>query len=845
MTIPKITGAQRDFSAGELDVEMKRADDNPIMKTGARQMLNWRILNSHAVKQRPGRTALFKENGPRVEPILMRPGQLFYLAFGAGYLRIYNAAGALVAGTTVMAGSGGLPLPWTAATVGAITYVVSNANSQFAVYIFFADGAPNNRPQLLLWDGVSQTSTWTLQPYLEAIAAGGQKRTFFSRISPPNITMQPSAVRGAINIAFSGAVLVAGMVGARMRYAGRQISITGVSGPQNGTAQVIEPLPPGQTLTISASSGFMSIGDVIRGASSGAVGIVITTPTQQAVTFTYLSGAFMIIGASVTGAPSGATGTIIAIDYGTGTATISLTTATLFAVADTVSGGGGAITLTSVGGASLVVQLIPASGSNIIAFIVETVVGQSGTAAVSAVATVAPQAIAVWDDEVMNTFRGYPSSVFFDQSRLGMCNFPSVPSAIGWSGLSLPTDLYVGSSPQNAIFNLAPGNVQVQYVVPGMESSEFVFTDTKIFYIPITPQIPLIPGNVNFNELASHGSMPGVQPKRAQQSVVYMPAGGGVVGAVQSPGSYNRPYIIDSLSELHAHLFTASPAIAIAIPSAATQFEENYIYITLRNGTVVVGRYEMKQGLIEAGQDGKPRIGWSPWNGVGTVLWTAALQDAVIFTTSYTSSFPSFVLVEQLDANQYLDMAIAVNNLPAAFVPPAGRGPLFAFANGPVTLMDQGYRMMGTYQVDGNGFIVPQGNGGENLASASLIAGQAWTSILEPFVPDAQPGQDVGQRMFKRRIARFAAYVSNSTGFVMARLFSGPLTRVSPALGTVMNSYRVPAWNQDDDATQPPPLREEAQRSRPLGRSFDPRVAIVKDTPGPLTIHELGTEATI
>jgi len=60
-----------------------------------------------------------------------------------------------------------------------------------------------------------------------------------------------------------------------------------------------------------------------------------------------------------------------------------------------------------------------------------------------------------------------------------------------------------------------------------------------------------------------------------------------------------------------------------------------------------------------------------------------------------------------------------------------------------------------------------------------------------------------------------------------------------------MNNYRVTAWNQDDDATKPPPLREETQRSRPIGRYFDPRVAIIKDTPGSLLIEEIGMECTI
>jgi hypothetical protein len=66
------------------------------------------------------------------------------------------------------------------------------------------------------------------------------------------------------------------------------------------------------------------------------------------------------------------------------------------------------------------------------------------------------------------------------------------------------------------------------------------------------------------------------------------------------------------------------------------------------------------------------------------------------------------------------------------------------------------------------------------------------------------------------------------------RLFSGPPTPTSPTLGTIMNTRRVETYNQGDDPTQVPPQREEVQRWRPRGRYFDPRAAIIKDTPGPL-----------
>jgi hypothetical protein len=60
-----------------------------------------------------------------------------------------------------------------------------------------------------------------------------------------------------------------------------------------------------------------------------------------------------------------------------------------------------------------------------------------------------------------------------------------------------------------------------------------------------------------------------------------------------------------------------------------------------------------------------------------------------------------------------------------------------------------------------------------------------------------------------------------------------------------MNTRRIPAWNVDDDATKPPLLRETMETWTPPGSSFDPRVAIVKDTPGPLLIAEIAMEISL
>lgn len=764
MPLPKVITAQRDFSAGQVNIEIKRSDDHPFLKAGARQMSNWRIQH-RGITNRPGRRVLFLD-GPRCDEVFMQENNLFRLIFLDQRLKVRNAAG------TVVYDSGAGALPWQDSSVDQIVWdVLFNS-----IYFCF----PGMQPRVLTWDGISQTSAWTLALYTEKLY-GNQKRTPFYRISPRSVAMQATTATNTPLFFSAGMNLVAGHVGTRVRYAGRQLIITQVTSPTACNAAAQEPLFPSQQLGsgFGDPTAYFTVGDEVIGRTSGAKGIVLSTAT---------------------GVP------------GTGNMTVQLITPTIFQANEIVTGPAN----------SLLFDQPPPT------FV------QTGL-------------ITIWDDEVMNSLRLWPRSCFVDQSRLGFCDFPSVPGLIVWSAFGDPTDLYTdenNAGPLNAIQEIVPDRVRVLYVVPGVEGNEYVFTDRGVYYVPISSDNPLQPGSVSFRKV-TEGGCAEIKPERAEQSIVYVAAGGKQIKALQAPGATQRPFIADDLSDLRSDLLTGP--VAIAIPDGSDQFEERYLYVLNDDDTIVVGRYESKQGMIDP-----QSMGWLPWSsGVGAnVTWISARNGAVVlFSSVYQlGSAPAVQLVEQLDADQYLDAALLYNSVPAAMAAPPGKGPLWWMPGGTVDLMDgaSGTRMMGTYLIDADGFLIPQGNASEDFTSVNLRAGQMWSAIFEPFVPPVQPGgQDVGQRLYKRRIPRFQVYAKDSTGFLLARLFSGPVTRTSPALGTVMAQRRITAWNQDDDPTQEPPLREQAYFIRPLGRDHDPRVAVIKDTPGPLTILESDAQVSV
>lgn len=761
MAVAKVVEGQRNFSGGEADASIKRSDEIPLLKAAGRQMRNWRILNSGSMTNRPGRTILGLE-GPRVEEVFMTPTQKFYLVFGNTYLRVYNAAFTKVFDS-------GNSMPWTTTTAQNVVWAADSI--QYQIFICFA----GSQPQVLSWDGVSQSSTWTLVNYAEQVNLSGQKRTIFYRLSPLGVTLQPSGTTGTVTLTFSaGMNLVSGHVGTRIRHVNRQILITAVGSSTSATGLIEERLYNGAIIVcLSDPAVQFSIGDEVIGKTSGAKGLVV-----------------------------GFAGDGIHVN----------------------------------------VQHLDNT-----AYGTETLVGPNGSLSINGTThgqfdNWPPYAITVWDDEVMNSFRGWPAACAFDQSRLIFNNFPPLPQLIAWSAIGNSYDLYTDANnvaATNAIQELAPQKSQVLYVIPGMEGSEFVFTDRAVYYIPINQTTPLQPGSVAFNTIATDGAA-SVKPRNVQESIVYVGFGGTQVKVIQSVGAYNRPYIIDDISLLHSHLLN-SP-IAIAAPAPSAQFEERYFYILNSDGSILVAKYAVKQGLIDT-----QNIGLLPWSGSGTATWIAGApgqSDFLISGTYAPNGIAAVNITELMDKTQFLDAGMLYNSAPASLTPPGGKGPLWFLANGTVDLMD-GSRMMGTYNVDANGFLIPQNNAGEDFTSVTLTAGQAWTATFEPFVPAVQPGQDVGQRLRRRRIARWTIYVTSSTGFVYQRIFGGPITPTSPAIGTVMQQRRVDTWNQDDDPTKAPPQREQTYLWRPVGRNHDPRVAIVKDTPGPLTIMESSLEVTV
>lgn len=263
---------QRDFSGGELIPDMQRQDATEQHRAGARAMRNWRVNNSNVAQERPGRRAIFKQEG-RTETILL-PGDLrFRFSFGNGTVVIRDSTGATVGSNT--------GYPWATATVRSINWCVINRD---VVMCFPASRIKVARR--------NDDASWSFFDFTFATGSLGQLQAPFYRFNGTSgITLTPSALTGSITLTTSAAFFNAGHVGVNLRYKNRQVNITAVTNATTATATVLEQLPPSQTLTFTSATGFF-VGQVISGSVTNATGEVtaVTATTVTCVLNTLFTG---------------------------------------------------------------------------------------------------------------------------------------------------------------------------------------------------------------------------------------------------------------------------------------------------------------------------------------------------------------------------------------------------------------------------------------------------------------------------------------------------------------------------------------------------------------------------
>lgn len=451
----------------------------------------------------------------------------------------------------------------------------------------------------------------------------------------------------------------------------------------------------------------------------------------------------------------------------------------------------------------------------------EYVIGANGRGKVTATTSASPGASIQWRECFMSALRGYPGSVAYIHQRIVFCDWPQFENAILASAVGFEQDFDTASaSADAAIFTYVPLSCRAFQVIEGTDV--FVLTDAGSWFMPVSEQLPFTQGNARFKKISAIAAS-NVRAVFAEDAVVFVGADSQRVLAIVPVGADQRPYQVTDLSEWHQDLFNTPLSIAVSDGSRAAP--GRMLYVVNTNGTVVVGRY----------QQGAEFIGWFPWVSEGSVTAVCAKFGTVLFSVAYSST----EVVEEIDDEVYLDGCVELSDFTGedAIQTSTGApiqtstglnlvtadGALVPFAG--VTMYGWGDgEFLGEIDVDAEGRVeFPEGY-------TDRLIGWLYEPDWEFFVPTFEGGEAFGQGRRRRKVRQVVLTVRdtvtfNADGHAYSHEFAG---------------YRV-----GESQEEPRPERDEVFRYRQIGRSFDPRVRVRQPVPGPLTIIEVATEATI
>lgn len=425
----------------------------------------------------------------------------------------------------------------------------------------------------------------------------------------------------------------------------------------------------------------------------------------------------------------------------------------------------------------------------------EFLIGPNARSAISAVASHAPVASVQWDEQFVSDFRGWPGFVGSDRQRLIFCDFDQLEGGVLWSAIGAFDDIKVSAAGDGAIFEILPHAGRALCVLGG--GDEFVVSDSKVYYIPISANSPLVPGSVEFRPISSEGAAR-VRPVSTGDGAIYVSANRQRIYAIQATGQQAQPYIARPINDLHTALFNSPVAVAAA--AGVGGMGGQHLFVVNADGTLAVGRYDAARDWM----------GWFPWDGPGRVQDMAGRFDQLTVMVSYQVGAGTVYAVEEFDQTLVMDGVIDGDDS-------ANLSPL---AGAAVRAMSGDFHL-GTATIQVGGTIAQPFDGFSNV-----FVGFPFTVAVSPFIENFNGGQDFGQRKRRRKVADAVITVRDTDLFTAGgRRFAG--------------------WRIGEDQSASRPGRDMTYRWRGRGRSFDPEEDITQEVPGRFNMIELALSVTI
>lgn len=255
--MPKALLPKRTFGLGEISPDFLFRRDTDQYIDAAKKMRNARPIDSGSFERRPGTERIAT---PDLSGLLIgfyfNQEQKYILHFSNGRMDAYLEDGTAAGNVT--------SAPWTDDILEGMRW----RQEGDVIFLVHRDMAP----QILRRTGAS---TWSRSAYAFDSVFGSTIAQPYYKFAEDAVTIQPSAITGTgITITASASVFTNAYIGTRLRYLGREISITGYTNGTTLTGNVVEPLPATQRFGFSSTEVYQ-VGMTVEQDTSGVKGLVV------------------------------------------------------------------------------------------------------------------------------------------------------------------------------------------------------------------------------------------------------------------------------------------------------------------------------------------------------------------------------------------------------------------------------------------------------------------------------------------------------------------------------------------------------------------------------------------
>lgn len=259
-----------DISAGEIAPQYLARSDAAVRNRAAKQARNVLLSPGGGYSRRWGsRWRATLPGDARVESIGIGASDAKIIVFIDTKFRVYSLDGTMTHEVT--------GCPWVTADLREMQIAAENDRIVVCSQAFF--------PQVLTFNGTS----WSVANFAFAAGVNGARSQPYYRFAADGVSLSPSGYSGSVTLTTSAAFFVANHVGARIRYSGQEITVTGVTNGTTAAGTVVGTLYPTLTCTVNSTTGFY-VGQVVEGKDTEIRGVVSLIASSVSMNVQLLEG---------------------------------------------------------------------------------------------------------------------------------------------------------------------------------------------------------------------------------------------------------------------------------------------------------------------------------------------------------------------------------------------------------------------------------------------------------------------------------------------------------------------------------------------------------------------------